>query len=41
MKKLRTIESVTEEEKKQLERGNRDNLLENGEFFDGHFFRDV
>lgn len=40
-KKLRTCESATAEEKLQLERNNRDKLLDNGEFYDGHFFRDA
>jgi len=38
--KQRTCESATPEEKLQLERGNRDTFLDNGEFYDGHFFRD-
>jgi hypothetical protein len=41
MLKLRELSSVTKEEKKKIERSNLDRYLDNGEFFDGYFFRDA
>ena len=40
-KPLRTLKSLSEEERKLIEREGRDKYLDQGEFFDGYFFRDV
>ena len=41
MKQPLTAETLTKEQTKEVEKLNRDRYLDNGNFFDGHFFRDV
>ncbi len=36
-----TVERLTEEEKKEIEKANRNKYLENGDYFDGYFYRNI
>lgn len=38
---MRERESITEEERTQISREGKEKYLENGQFYDGYFYRDV